>query len=114
MAETGATQGVVQDRLQAQHGVSMETGRLRELAAHLSGEMSAVRQEFPVAKLLDLLDQAKRSCGGRKPVLSMGRDGITLCEYPHGAYAVATSATVTVFDRSGKRLETVYLAYVPE
>ena len=114
LAETGATQRVVQDRLWAQHGVSMGTGRLRELAAHLSGEMRAVRQEFQVAKLLKLLDEANRGCGSRKPVLSVGRDGITLREYPHGVYAVATSATVTVFDRAGKRLGTVYLAFVPE
>jgi hypothetical protein len=114
LAEAGATQHVVQDRLRAQHGVSMGTGRLRTLAAHLSGEMATVRQQFQVAKLLDLLDQANRGSGSRKPVLSVGRDGITLREYRHRLYEVASCATVTVIDRTGKRLGTVYLAFVPE
>jgi hypothetical protein len=114
LAEAGATQQVVQDRLHAHHGVSIGTGRLRALAAHLSGELRAARQELQVARLLDLLDRAHRGSGGRKPVLSVGRDGITLREYRHRLYEVASCATVTVLDRAGKRLGTVYLAFVPE
>jgi hypothetical protein len=114
LAEAGATQQVVQDRLRAGHGVTMGTGRLRTLAAHLSGVMATVRQQFQVAKLLDLLDRANRGSGGRKPALSVGRDGITLREYRHRLYEVASCATVTVIDRTGKRLGTVYLALGPE
>jgi hypothetical protein len=47
-------------------------------------------------------------------VLAAGRDGITLCVSPHGCYEVAAVATLTVYDRSGKRLGSVYLAYAPE
>jgi len=114
LAEAGATQQVVQDRLRAGHGVTMGTGRLRTLSAHLSGEMATVRQEFQVVKLLDLLDRANRGSGSRKPVLSVGRDGITLREYRHRLYEVASCATVAVIDRTGKRLGTVYLGFVPE
>jgi hypothetical protein len=114
LAEAGATQRVTQQRLQTHHGVAMGTKRLRALAGHVSGAMAAARQEFQVKRLLDLLAQANLSRGSRKPVVSVGRDGITLCDYPHGIYEVASTATVTVFDRSGRRLGTIYLACVPE
>ncbi len=49
-------------------------------------------------------------------MLSVGRDGITLGTRCKGGsvFEVATTGTVTVFDRRGRRLGTVYLAYTPE
>jgi hypothetical protein len=49
-------------------------------------------------------------------VLSVGRDGITLGVRCQGGsvFEVATTGTVTVLDRRGRRLGTVYLAYTPE
>jgi hypothetical protein len=44
----------------------------------------------------------------------VGRDGITLRQYKHSVFEIATAGTVTIFDRSGKRLTTVYLAWQPE
>jgi hypothetical protein len=60
------------------------------------------------------LQQADFSRGNRKPVIAVGRDGITLRQYKNGVFEIATAATVTIFDRSGKRLTTVYLAWQPE
>jgi hypothetical protein len=114
LAEAGATQRVVQGRLSSTHGVTLGTGRLRQLAAHLSETMSTACQPFQVRRLVELLSDADRRRGNRKPVLAVGRDGITLREYRHRLYEVASCATVTVFDRTGKRLGTVYLALVPE
>jgi hypothetical protein len=114
LAEAGATQRVVQERLQSQHGVAIGTKRLRALADHISGAMATARQESQVKKVLDLLHQANQSSGGRKPVLCVGRDGITLRKPVHGQFEVASTATMTVFDRAGRRLGTVYLAFVPE
>jgi hypothetical protein len=67
-------------------------------------------------KLLALLQQATDSRGSHKPVLSVGRDGITLGMRCQGGsvHEVASCGTVTVVDRRGRRLGTVYLAYVPE
>ena len=48
------------------------------------------------------------------PCWSWGRDGITLCDYKHQFWEVATTATITLYDRHGKRLKTVYLAWRPE
>ena len=49
-------------------------------------------------------------------MLSVGRDGITLgVRIKRGnLFEVATTGTVSVLDRRGRRLGTVYLAYTPE
>jgi hypothetical protein len=114
MAEAGATQNRVLQQLKEEHGVSMGVGRLRDLVAAISAAMSEHRQETQVEALLAALKTAAASRGNRKPVLAVGRDGITLCEYQHRFWEVATTATVTVFDRAGKRLTTVFLAWSPE
>jgi hypothetical protein len=116
LAEAGATQQAAIDRLRCAHGVAMGVGRLRALAAHVSGAMAAAREEMQVQRLLALLGQAEASRGRHRPVLSVGRDGITLgTRYRGGClFEVASTATVSVLDRRGKRLGTVYLAFVPE
>jgi hypothetical protein len=114
LAEAGATQERVLEQLRTEHGVTMGVKRLRALASALADGMNAHRQQAQVRRLLALLAQAQASRGRHKPVLSVGRDGITLGEQPHGFFEVASTATVTVYDRRGQRLGTVYLAYVPE
>lgn len=114
MAEAGATQNRVLQQLREQHGVFMGVKRLRKLVAALSEGMSEHRQAAQVEALLAALRTAETSRGNRKPVLAVGRDGITLCEYTHRFWEVATTATVTIFDRAGKRLTTIHLAWRPE
>ena len=114
LAEAGATQNVVLSRLKQQHGVSWGAERLRAVAQEVAEAMTAVRQDVQVERLLELLRKADESPGNRLPVLSVGRDGISLREYRHRFFENATAATVTVYDRRGKRLGTVYLAFAPE
>jgi hypothetical protein len=114
LAETGATRAAVLARLKQQHGVSWGAERLRTVAAELSQAMDQFREQYQVAKILELLEQAADSRGRCRPVLSVGRDGISLREYRYRFHEVATSATVTVYDRRGRRLGTVYLAFSPE
>ena len=114
MAEAGATQDRVLQWIRSEHGVSMGVKRLRALVASLSQEMSEFQLEVQLDQLVAALKIANESKGNRKPVLSVGRDGITLCEYHSRFYEVATVATVSVFDRAGNRLTTVYLAHTPE
>src|SRR5205085_10883377 len=54
--------------------------------------------------------------GRHRRVLSAGRAGITLGLRLKGCtlYEVATTGTLTVYDRRGRRLGTAYLAYTPE
>jgi hypothetical protein len=114
MAEAGASQSRVLAWLHAECGVAMGVKRLRNCLVKLSASLGELRQEHQVAHLLELLIIANESRGNRKPVLAVGRDGITLQGYFHRCYEVATAATISVYDRAGKRLGTVYLAHAPE
>lgn len=114
MAEAGATQRTVLERLKSQHGVSWGAERLRNLTLGLSQDLSALTQEQQVERLLELLRQARASRGRGRPTLAVGRDGVTLREYRYRFFENATVATITVYDRRGHRLGTVYLAFVPE
>lgn len=114
MAQAGATQQAVLDRLRSGHGVSWGAQRLREVTQELSAAFEGLTQESQVLRLLELLKKAEKSRGARRPVLSVGRDGVTLREYRFRFFEHATVATVTVYDRSGERLGTVYLAFAPE
>lgn len=113
-AMAGATQRQVQDQLRDRHGVTIGTKRLRALLERVSGAMAEGRHEAQATRILDLLGQAHARSGRTKPVLSVSRDGISLRENRHGLFEVATAATVTVTDRRGQRVGTVYLAFAPE
>jgi hypothetical protein len=114
LAEAGASQRTTLDRLKSHHAVSWSPKRLRAVSAQVAESMAEVRHDLQVEKLLDWLRQADASRGTRKPVLSVGRDGITLREYQHRFFEHATAGTLSVHDRSGRRLGTVYLAFTPE
>jgi hypothetical protein len=116
LGATGMTQSQTLLRLREDHGVGWGVKKLRQVTAAVSASMTGERHEVQVAKLLELLEKASVSTGKHKPVLSVGRDGITLGVRWRGGslFEVATTGTVTVLDRRGRRLGTVYLAYTPE
>jgi len=114
LASGGMSQQAALAVIKEQCGVSMGVGRLRACLASLSESLEPLREPAQVDKLIELLNIAGESSGSRKPVLAVGRDGITLRQYQHSLFEVATAATVSVYDRAGKRLGTVYLAYPPE
>lgn len=114
LAETGATQQTVLARLKAQHGVSWGVKKLRAVTESVATAMERFRREHQAQQLVQWLRQAQKSQGKQRPVLAVGRDGITLPTLPHSYYEVATTATLTVYDRDRRRLGTVYLAYAPE
>jgi hypothetical protein len=114
MAQAGATQQAVLDRLRSQHGVSWGAQRLRDVTQEISAAFAELTPEAQVQRLLELLETAGKSRGRHCPVLSVGRDGVTLREYRFRFFEHAAVATVTVYDRGGRRLGTVYLAFAPE
>ena len=114
LAEAGATQETVLARLRTQHGVEWGVKKLRAVAENVSAGMDRFRREHQARRGVELLRQAYASKGKHRPSLVLGRDGITLRTSPHSFFEVATTATLTVYDRKGKRLGTVYLAYAPE
>jgi hypothetical protein len=115
-AEAGATQRRTLQRLKQEHGVSWGVKKLREVTERVSTSMAEVRHEVQVEKLLQLLEEAWSSTGRHKPVLSVGRDGITVVEsIRKGTICeVASTGTIAVLDRRGQRVGTVYLAHMPE
>ena len=114
MAEAGASQKRVIEKLKREHNVSLGVPRLRLIVAGEAEERAAFRHQCQVARVLELLEIADQSSGNRKPVLAVGRDGISICNQPHGHWEVAAVGTMTVYDRAGKRIGTVYLARMPE
>jgi hypothetical protein len=115
-ASTGMTQGQARQRLRQDHGVGWGVKKLRAVTAALAEMLAAQRHACQVDRLLKLLEQAQASKGPHEPVLSVGRDGISLGirSTKGNVFEMATTATVSVQDRAGKRLGTVYLAYVPQ
>src|SRR5262249_62283351 len=115
-AEGGATQKLTLQRLRQEHGVNWGVKRLRQVTAFVATALEEHRAEGQAEQVLRWLEQAQASRGRHRPVLSVGRDGITLGLRLKGCtlYEVATTGTLTVYDRRGQRLGTAYPAYTPE
>jgi hypothetical protein len=96
------------------HGVSWSVASLRKVIAGVAAGVEGHRHDAQAAQLLLWLGQADRSSGGRKPVLGVGRDGLMLPIRGQGCYREGATATISVYDRRGQRLGTVYLGRMPE
>ena len=96
------------------HGVSWSVASLRKVIAGVAAGVEGHRHDAQAARLLSWLEQADRSSGGRKPVLAVGRDGLMLPIRDQGCYREGATATISVYDRRGQRLGTVYLGRTPE
>src|SRR6266446_907037 len=102
----------VRTMLLEDHGVTWSVKSLRKVTAALRDGMASFREETQRARVLELLEKAERSKGKYRPVLAAGRDGIHVPIRDQGYHEGAT-ATVSVMDRRGKRLGTVYLGQMP-
>ena len=112
MAEAGATQGTVIDWLRHEYTVAYGVERLRRLCEQVSSSLEEQREHWQTQQLLQWLENAHASRGKNKPVLAVGRDGVTF--HVQGVYEVGSTATISVYDRNGQRLGTVYLAQPSE
>ncbi len=115
-AESGATQQQTLTRLRQEHGLAWGVKRLRQVTAFVAAGMAEQQIEAQAQQVVRWLEQAQASSGPHRPVLSAGRDGITMgLKLKKGTVdEVATAGTLTVYDRRGRRLGTVYLAWTPE
>jgi hypothetical protein len=111
---TASTQDAVLAILKRDHGVCWSVATLRKVIAGVVEGMGPHRQDAQVAQVLRWLGQAYRSRGGRKPVLVVGRDGLMLPMRGSACYREGATATLSVYDRTGRRLGTVYLGRMPE
>jgi hypothetical protein len=114
LAATAASQNVVLATLKRDHGVCWSVATLRKVIAEVATGMEPHRHDAAVAQVLAWLQQADQSRGSRKPVLAVGRDGLMLPIRGNACYREGATATISVHDRRGRRLGTVYLGRMPE
>jgi hypothetical protein len=106
-------QAAVRGLLRAGHGVSWSVGSVRKVAGAVRDGVAGPGEHARVDRLVELLDQAQRSPGKHRPTLGCGRDGV-MVPIRGQDYREAAAGTVSVHDRRGKRLGTVYLGQMPE
>lgn len=106
------TQQQTLEVLGERHGLSWSVGSLRKVVAVLADALAPLRHEAQVTQLLTWLRKATKSRGKLTPTLAVGRDGVMVPMRP--CWEEASTATVSVYDRRGQRLGTVYLAHMPE
>lgn len=107
------SQDQVLSMLASDHGVSWSCTSLRKVSAALAAGMAPHRHAAQVTQVVKWLDQALSSPGHFRPTLSVGRDGIFV-PIRHSGGQEGAAGTVSVLDRQGKRLGTVYLGHMPE
>jgi hypothetical protein len=113
-AATDATQDTVRADLKRDRGVAWSVETLRAVIAETWQGMAPHAHAAQVARVLAWLEQADASRGSRKPVLAAGRDGVFVPIRGDDSYREAATATLSVYDRAGRRLGTVYLGQMPE
>ena len=106
-------QGRTVQLLARDHGVTWSAETLRNVTGAFAAGLEAPRQDAQVAQVLEWLQQAEQSRGRHRPTLVVGRDGLHL-PMRVGAYQEGATATLTVYNRRGRRLGTVYLGRMPQ
>jgi hypothetical protein len=107
------TQRHVLAMLEGDHAVHWSCTSLRKVLSSLSAGMTTHRHVSQVEQVMAWLAQAQVSKGRYRPTLAVGRDGIFV-PLGHKVWQEGATATVSVLDRRGKRLGTVYLGQMPE
>jgi hypothetical protein len=107
-------QGVTLDRLARDHAVRWSAQTLRNVTGAFAEGLEAHRLAAQVEQVLEWLRQASASRGRYRPSLVAGRDGIHLPMRTGQAYKEGATATLTVYNRRGRRLGTVYLGRMPQ
>ena len=95
-------------------GIRWGVRTLRKVTEALAEAMSPHRHQAQVQQIVSLLAQATDGKGPRRPTLSAGRDGVMMPIIRSQKYKEAATATVSVMDRWGRRLGTVYLGQMPQ
>jgi hypothetical protein len=113
-AAADSTQSTVLAGLKRDQGVAWSVATLRAVIATTWEGMTPHLHATQVAQVLAWLNQADASPGSRKPVLAAGRDGVFVPIRGDDSYREAATATLSVYDRAGQRLGTVYLGRMPE
>jgi hypothetical protein len=99
--------------LRTEHDVSWSVASLRKVAEAVRDGVAGPGEAARIQRLVELLTEADLTSGTHRPTLASGRDGVMVPIRERG-YQEAATGTVSVHDRRGKRLGTVYLGQMPE
>jgi hypothetical protein len=102
------------DVLARDHHVHWSVATLRQVTQAISEGIEPHLLGAQAEQLLDWLKQADNSKGRRKIVFSVGRDGLMLPMRREKTHKEGSVATLSVFDRRGRRLGTAYLGAMPQ
>lgn len=102
----------VLDVLEERFSIRPGVGTLRRVITDLAQDVRTVHDEVAIEKLCELILAARKSKGKHDALLQVGRDGVFVQTRP--CWEEASCGTLAVYDRSGKRLGTVYLGQMPE
>ena len=111
IAATGSSQTRSFEFIADRTGAKIGNEKLRNISSGLFESMEPYRAECQLEQLQKWIDQAERN--GKNVVLSISRDGVSLCIAPYGYFEMAAVATLSVFSE-GNRIGTVYLAATPQ
>lgn len=106
-------QDAVRGLLRTEHGVSWSVTSLRTVVASVRDGVVGPGETARVHRVIELLGEAEASSGKHRPTLAAGRDGV-MVPIRHEGYHEAAAGTVSVHDRRGRRLGTVYFGQMPE
>jgi hypothetical protein len=102
------------DLLEHEHHFRWSVKVLRAVAAAVSAGIAPCLQQAQQQALLEWLAEADQSRGRRRIVLAVGRDGTMLPIRYEDHYKEGSVATLSVYDRRGRRLGTLYLGEMPQ
>jgi hypothetical protein len=108
------TQRQVLQSLRQQNHVMWGPQTLRNVMRAMAEGIAPHQQAARAKMLLGWLKQAAAGSGPVRIALAVGRDGLMLPIRGKETYKEGATATVSVFDRWGKRLGTIYLGQMPE
>ncbi len=111
---TTHTQQELLEVLQREHHVRWSVQVLRQVTAAVSAGIAPYLRQMQQRALLGWLAQATQSRGRRRVTLAVGRDGIMLPIRDSEQQKEGGVATLSVYDRRGRRLGTVYLGEMPQ
>jgi hypothetical protein len=102
----------VLEMLRERFGITPGVATLRNVVRELAEKVRLHHDDLASVRLTELLQQARNSQGKHEPLLQVGRDGVFVQTRP--CWEEASCATLAVYDRSRRRLGTVYLGQMPE
>jgi hypothetical protein len=100
--------------LACDHAVHWSKDTLRAVTTAVAEGLEQQRPTTQVEQVLRWLVLAQKSRGRFRPALVVGRDGIHLPMRGREPYKEGATATLSVYNRRGQRVGTVYLGRMPE